>query len=318
MTTLTIHRPGRVHSARDEHLRLSHRHHHHGWWWKTLLAGLAIWILVIVVTAVTGNTNLVPTLILLGSFLVPFCVVLFVVERVQGNISTMQLILAFFVGGIFGVLGASLLEADLGQGNLGIYFFVGLIEEFVKGVILVIVGWRVVPKTAAQGALLGATVGAGFAAFESAGYAFNAAITTQGIDLFSLIQTEVTRAILAPFGHVLWTALLGAVIFGATSLGKHHRWSWWIPVAYVGAALLHGLWDSMTTIASTLAVLLTGNAVQDLEAGVLPTSTANAVDNLSAVFYLVGLAVVSAIGVIALWRVLRHYLHKQRALEARA
>jgi RsiW-degrading membrane proteinase PrsW (M82 family) len=313
MTTLTIHHPIPVRSARDEELRLSHRHHHHGWWWKTLLAGLALWIVTIVVTAVTGNTNLVPTLILLGSFLVPFCVVLFVVERVQGNVSTMQLILAFFVGGIFGVLGASLLEANLGQ-SLGIYVLVGLIEEFVKGVILVIIGWRVAPKTAAQGALLGATVGAGFAAFESAGYAFNAAITTQGIDLVSLIQTEVIRAILAPFGHVLWTALLGAVIFGATSLGKRHHWSWWIPVAYVGAALLHGLWDSMTTIASTLAILVTGNAVQDLANGFLPTSTANTIQTMSSVFYIAGLAITSAIGVIALWLVLRHYLHKQRAL----
>jgi RsiW-degrading membrane proteinase PrsW (M82 family) len=315
MTTLTFHHSARQHSARDERLRLSHRHHHHGWWWKTLLAGLALWIVTIVVTAVTANTNLVPTLILLGSFLVPFCVVLFVVERVQGNISTMQLVLAFFVGGIFGVLGASLLEANLGQ-SLGIYVLVGLIEEFVKGVILVVIGWRVAPKTAAQGALLGATVGAGFAAFESAGYAFNAAITSQGINLVSLVQTEVIRAILAPVGHVLWTALLGAVIFGATSLGKHHRWSWWIPVAYVGAALLHGLWDSMSAIATTLALLFTGSTVQDLEEGFLPASSANLAENVSMEFYVVGLAIASAIGVVVLWRVLRHYLVKQRALAA--
>jgi protease PrsW len=295
--------------------RLSSRHHHHGWWWKTLLAGLAVWIVTIVVTAVTGNSNLVPTLILIGSFLVPFCVVLFVIERVQGNISTLQLILAFFVGGIFGVLGASLLESNLQQ-NLALYFFVGLIEEFVKGVILVIVGWRVAPKTARQGALLGATVGAGFAAFESAGYAFNAAITSQGVNLVSLLQTEVVRALLAPVGHVLWTALLGAVIFGATSLGKHHRWSWWIPVAYLGAALLHALWDSMSTITSLLALLFTGNALQEIRNGFVQASTADAVENLSTVLYVVGLAITSAIGIFTLWRVLRHYLRKQRLRDA--
>ncbi|HEY2642338.1 MAG TPA: PrsW family glutamic-type intramembrane protease [Galbitalea sp.] len=313
MTTLSLHHASRTHAATDERLRLSHRHHHHGWWWKTLLAGLALWVAATVVTALTANTNLVPTVILLGSFLVPFCVVLFVVERVQGNISTMQLILAFFVGGIFGVLGASLLEANLGQ-SLAVFFLVGLIEEFVKGVILVIIGWRVAPKTAAQGALLGATVGAGFAAFESAGYAFNAAITTQGINLVSLIQTEVLRALLAPVGHVLWTALLGAVIFGATSLGKHHRWSWWIPVTYVAVALLHGLWDSMSTIASALAILFTGNAVVYVEDGVISASTANTVELLSNVFYVAGLAVIAAIGIIVLWRVLRHYFHKEWVL----
>jgi len=187
-----------------------HPHHHHGWWWKTLLTGLALWILTIVVTIVTGNTNLIPTLILLGSFLVPFCVVLFAIERVSGSVSSLQLVLAFFIGGIFGVLGASLLEVNLHQ-SYWLYLLVGLIEELVKGILLVIIGWRVVPKTATQGALLGATVGAGFAAFESAGYAFNAAITARGIDLVSLLQTEVLRAILAPVGHVLWTAVLGAV-----------------------------------------------------------------------------------------------------------
>lgn len=300
----------------EKHHWMSHPHHHHGWWWKTMLAGLALWIVTIFVTVLTNNANLVPTLILLGSFLVPFCVVLFVVERVRGNISMLQLILAFFVGGIFGVLGASLLEASLQQ-NIWTYGLVGLIEEFVKGVLLVIIGWRVVPKTAAQGALLGATIGAGFAAFESAGYAFNAAITAQGINLVSLLQTEVIRAILAPVGHVLWTALLGAVIFGAARLRDRYRWSWWIPVAYLGAALLHALWDSMSGLASLVALLVTGNALQQLtQDGVLLTSTANAVESLSTVLYIVGLAVASVVGVVALWRILRHYLRRQRAIEA--
>ncbi len=209
-----------------------HPHHHHGWWWKTLLAGFALWIVTIVVTAVTQNANLVPTLILLGSFLVPFCVVLFVIERVTGTISTLQLVLAFFIGGILGVLGASLLEADLQQSVLS-YGLVGLIEEFVKGLLLVIIGWRVRPKTAAQGALLGATVGAGFAAFESAGYAFNAAITSQGIDLFTLLQTEVIRALLAPVGHVLWTAIFGAVLFGVARARP-------VPMVVVDSARLPG------------------------------------------------------------------------------
>jgi RsiW-degrading membrane proteinase PrsW (M82 family) len=42
-----------------------------------------------------------------------------------------------------------------------------------------------VSKSAKQGALLGATIGAGFATFESAGYAFNDAITSHGIGTVS-------------------------------------------------------------------------------------------------------------------------------------
>jgi RsiW-degrading membrane proteinase PrsW (M82 family) len=291
-----------------------HPHHHHGWWWKTLLAGLALWIVTIVVTAFTGNTNLVPTLILLGSFLVPFCVVLFVIERVTGSISTLQLILAFFVGGIFGVLGASLLEFPLQQ-TFWIYGLVGLIEEFVKGLLLVIIGWRVVPKTAKQGALLGATIGAGFAAFESAGYAFTAAITTQGIDLYSLLQTEVVRAILAPVGHVLWTAVFGAVIFGCAHLRPRFRWSSWILLAYAGSALLHALWDSSSEVASFIALLLNGEAMQELQSGFLTASTEASIAALATVFYIVGLAVVSVAGIITLWLILRHFRRTQAQWE---
>ncbi|KTR37766.1 hypothetical protein NS263_15265 [Curtobacterium oceanosedimentum] len=285
-----------------------HPHHRHGWWWKTLLAGFLLWAATIVVTVVTSNTNLVPTIILLGSFLVPFTVVLFVIERVTGTVSTMQLVTAFFVGGILGVLGASLLEADLRQ-DAFVFVLVGFVEEFVKAVLLLVVGWRVRPKSARQGALLGATVGAGFAAFESAGYAFNAAITQRGIDLYSLLQTEVVRAVLSPVGHVLWTAIIGAVLFGAARGGVRFRWSWWIPGAYVVAAVLHGLWDSNGTLSTLLAFVLTGTPLSAAAAGTVPPGLAG----IATTLYVVGLAVVTAIGVLVLVAVLLHHRRAERA-----
>ncbi|GAC1486346.1 MAG: hypothetical protein NVS2B15_00610 [Pseudarthrobacter sp.] len=279
----------------------------HGWWWKALLAGFGLWMVTIIVTGVTLNSNLVPTLILLGSFLVPFSVVLFVVERVTGNLAPVQVFLAFFVGGVFGVLGASLLESDL-HASTWIYFRVGLIEEFVKTVILVIVGRHVTPKTAHQGALIGACVGAGFAAFESAGYAFNAALTTSGIDLGSLLQTEVMRSVLTPVGHVLWTALLGAVIFGAADqMSAKYRFTKGVLTAFLAVAVLHGLWDSMGGIAAILAVVFTGNAVPALEYGFLRPGTDAAVASLSSTFYFGGLIVVSVLGLIGLRLALRHH-----------
>ncbi|MGU3412041.1 PrsW family intramembrane metalloprotease [Microbacterium sp. M1A1_1b] len=287
---------------------VDHPHHRHGWWWKTLLVGFALWVVTIIVTVYTSNTNLVPTIILLGSFLVPFTVVLFVIERVTGTVSTMQLVTAFFVGGILGVLGASLLESNLRQGAL-VYLAVGLAEELVKGVLLVVVGWRVQPKTARQGALLGATVGAGFAAFESAGYAFNAAITTRGIDLASLLQTEVLRAILSPVGHVLWTAILGAVLFGVAHGRPRFRWTWAVPVTYVVVSVLHALYDSNSTISTVLAFVLTGTPLSAAQNGAVPSSVAGLVTTL----YLVGLAVVSAIGVAVLIGVQVHFRRRARA-----
>ena len=306
MTTATPAEPSHASTQATSIPRSHHRHHFHGWWWKTLLSGLLLWVLTVAVTAVTKNTNLIPTLILLGSFLVPFSVVMFVIERVTGSISTLQLILAFFVGGIFGVLGASLLEAGLAQ-SFWVYALVGLIEEFVKGVLLVVFGWRVVPKTAKQGALLGAAIGAGFAAFESAGYAFNAALSNQGIDLTSLLQTEILRAVLAPVGHVLWTAILGAVIFGSAHGRTHFRWSWWILLTYAGVALLHGLWDSSSEIANLVALEVSGAAAEESNGGYLLASTASTAQALATTFHIAGLAIVAAAGVLTLWLILRHF-----------
>lgn len=279
----------------------------HGWWWKALLSGFGLWIATIIVTGATLNSNLIPTLILLGSFLVPFSVVLFVVERLTGNLAPVQVFLAFFVGGIFGVLGASLLESDL-HASTWIYFRVGLIEEFVKTLILIVMGRRVRPKTASQGALLGACIGSGFAAFESAGYAFNAALTTNGIDLGSLLQTEVLRSVLTPVGHVLWTSLLGAVIFGAANQATaRYRFTRGVLASFLAVAVLHGLWDSMGGIAALLAVIFTGNAVPALDYGFLKPGTDAAVGSLSSIFYLGGLVIVSALGLTGLRLALRRH-----------
>ncbi|MEV5691883.1 hypothetical protein [Micromonospora globbae] len=40
-------------------------------WLRIFLGGLALWLATVVATYLTGNPNLVPTLVLLGSFLVP-------------------------------------------------------------------------------------------------------------------------------------------------------------------------------------------------------------------------------------------------------
>lgn len=288
----------------DAHYYPAARTHRHGWWWKALLVGLALWIATIFVTASTLNSNLIPTLILLGSFLVPFSVVLFAVERVTGNLAPIHVFLAFFAGGVVGVLAASLLEADL-HVTTWIYLRVGLIEEAVKALVLLVVGRSVVPKTARQGALLGASVGAGFAAFESAGYAFNAAVTAQGIDLASMLQTEAMRSILTPVCHVLWTALLGAVIFGATGRAAKYRLTGRVIGAFIAVVILHAVWDSMGGLAALIAVVVTGNAVPALQYGFLRPGTSAEVSSLSSVFYFAGIVIISAAGLAGLRLALR-------------
>jgi hypothetical protein len=73
-----------------------------------------------------------------------------------------------------------------------------------------------------------------------------------------------------------------------------------VVVAFIGVALLHGLWDSMGGISTLLAVLVTGNAVPALEYGFVRPDTAHAVSELTTVFYVGGLAVLSILGILAL------------------
>jgi len=175
--------------------------------------------------------------------------------------------------------------------------------------VFLVVGARVAEKTGLKGALLGATVGAGFAAFESAGYAFNASLTRLGqIDLNALLQTEAVRGLLTPVGHVLWTAILGAAIFGAASAAGKYRFTGGVLLAYLAVVALHAAWDSMGFISAYLAIKLTGGVHYELAYGqLLPVASDNA-STWSTVFYVLGLAVISVLGVLAL----RHWSRARR------
>src|SRR5687767_14930768 len=89
------------------------------------------------------------------------------------------------------------------------------------------------------GMVLGATVGLGFAAFESAGYAFNALFTTNGLSLLAVVETEVLRGILTPIGHGVWTAILGGALLAAASRRWRPRAIAFLLGWYLVIALLH-------------------------------------------------------------------------------
>jgi protease PrsW len=243
----------------------------HGWWsrrpWLHMfLGGLGLWVATVLVTFATHNANLVPTIILLGSFLVPVAFVTYAFARADQVVTAQRIFTAFVYGGVLGVLGASVLEAAfLRQPSGPAYVGVGLIEEAVKLAALWLVARRLPRYTMRDGIVLGATVGLGFAAFESAGYAFNALFTAGGPSLLNLVETEVLRGILAPIGHGLWTAILGGTLFAVAARRGRLRLSRAVLGSYLVVALLHGLWDASRGIAVWLTLLLTGTHVQWLE-----------------------------------------------------
>jgi protease PrsW len=239
-----------------------------GWWsrrpWlRMFFGGLVLWVAAVAVTFVTQNPHLVPTIILLGSFLVPVTFVAYAFARADQVVTAQRLLAAFVYGGVLGVLGASLLEAEfLRSPSGGPYLYVGLIEEAVKLAALWLLARRLPRYTMRDGIVLGAAVGFGFAAFESAGYAFNALFTAGGPSLLNLVETEVLRGILAPVGHGLWTAILGGTLFGVAARSGRLRLSRAVLGSYVLVALLHALWDASRGIAVWLTLVLTGTPVQ--------------------------------------------------------
>ncbi|MFD5086991.1 PrsW family intramembrane metalloprotease [Kitasatospora sp. NPDC058406] len=243
-------------------------------WPRIFLVGALLWIATVAVTFLTGNSNLVPTVVLLGSFLVPATVTVWAYERYAADLGADRIFACFGIGGVIGVLGASVLETYLLSPSVWMYVGVGLIEEAVKLGALIMVSRRLRVSGLRYGLVLGATVGAGFAAFESAGYAFNAVLSIQGLSLRNLVETEVLRGVLAPVGHILWTAILGGVLFRERRAGRF-RFTTPVALTYLGVALLHALWDSMSGIAVWLVAKTTAanwqRALFDL--GYIPAPT---------------------------------------------
>ncbi len=267
-------------------------------WPRILLGGLLLWIATVAVTFLTGNSNLVPTIVLLGSFLAPVTVATWAYERHAADLGADRILGCFGVGGIIGVLGASVLETYLLSPSVWMYLGVGLIEEAAKLAALVLVTRRLRVSGLRYGLVLGATVGAGFAAFESAGYAFNAVLTVDGLSLRSLVETEILRGVLAPVGHVLWTALLGGVLFRERRGGRF-RFTAPVLFTYLGVALLHALWDSTSGIAVWLVARTTAADWQRalFELGRLPGPTAEQV-HLYTLYDTAGLVLVALGGLL--------------------
>jgi protease PrsW len=232
-------------------------------WWAVFLIGLVMWAAAFAVARLTRNVILLPTIVLLGSFLVPVTAVIWYLDHDPSPaLSPRRILVAFIIAGTFGVLGASLLEYWLRTAGILGSLEVGLIEEAVKGAFIVVVALGIRPFHVRDGMVLGATVGFGFAALESSGYALASLFVVQGgqlyLSLTSVVVTELIRGVLAPFGHGMWSAILGGAIFAAAARHGRLRLSGTVLVAYLAVSVLHGAFDSINGVEGYVVVSLIG------------------------------------------------------------
>ena len=230
------------------------------WLWARVLVAFGIAFLLMALCVETfENGNAYPGVILFGSFMMPVAVMIFCFElNTPKNISFYNVLKIFLVGGAASLLVTCILYEIIEVGELDYAgaCLVSFIEETAKVVITAFFLYREKDaKYYVNGLLIGAAVGAGFGALESAGYAFRV-LLADGTD--RMMDVIWLRAYLAPGMHVAWAALTGYGIslalkggtFSATFLSKAAFWK----VAAI-ALVLHAVWDMPIELGGEIPVV---------------------------------------------------------------
>ncbi|MCI2172214.1 MAG: PrsW family intramembrane metalloprotease [Schleiferilactobacillus perolens] len=198
-----------------------------------------------------NNSLMIPGVILTGAFAVPISALVFFFEmNAYKNISFYETLKVFFIGSVLSLLVTMLLyqfvsfsaqEQYYGQFTWGDTISIGIAEELGKVLIVAYFVNKSNYSYILNGMLIGATIGAGFAAFETAGYIYNAGN--------QLLDVALLRAVTAVGGHVVWTAITGAALVGvkkdAPFTGKMLFRGDFLKF-FIAAVTLHAIWDKGT------------------------------------------------------------------------
>lgn len=224
------------------------------YWYQILLTGFILYLATTGTLVLTGNYNMFPTVVLIGNFLVPVSFVAFFYEKrnkakAHANMSSTSL--CFFYGGVLGTIAAAILEpVFIHTLTFNTSFVVGIIEEFTKMIGVVLIARRRKHNSQIDGIILGAAAGMGFAAFESTGYAFTAFMDSGG-SLSYTVYITLLRGVLSPVGHGTWTAILSSILFREAHSDRFNI-NLKVIGAYVFVVALHGLWDGLPMVISSI------------------------------------------------------------------
>ena len=195
-----------------------------------------------------NNSNFLPAMIMLAAFAVPVTILIFFYEiNIFRNIPFYKVMKYFILGGGLRLILAILFFSLDFNTDINTYFgalMVGLIEEVAKAAIVALFLFKSKKSNyILNGLLVGAAVGAGFAAFETAGYILRFGLSN-GLDM--MLHVIKLRGFLAPGGHVAWAAIEGAALMyvkGFDKLDKKHLNDKRFLLICLIPILLHGIWD---------------------------------------------------------------------------
>jgi len=218
-------------------------------WLQIFLSGLVLLYLVERTLLATQNLNVVPSVLLLGAFLVPVTFTTYLYERLpEWEVALSPLAICFVWGGALGVVVAGTLEYDLLR-SLGVLALlgVGLIEEGAKLIFPLIFYFLGRYRSEGTGILFGVSTAMGFAALETMGYGFVTLLQSQG-NLAALDEVLLVRGLMSPAGHAAWTGLVCAVLWRERLRAGRAVLNGKVIGAFATAVVLHVLWDTFNSL----------------------------------------------------------------------
>lgn len=219
------------------------------WLWSRIFLVSVVLAAIMWYLVYDGNILALPGFFFTAAFGIPLAVLVFFLEcNIGGRVSGWKAMGVFLIGGVLSILFTQLFNNTGVAENL--YGSIdaagaGPIEEPAKALVLLwFAGRSRRYPFILDGLLLGAAVGAGFAAFETAGYIFGA-LMEDGFEAMTAIA--ILRGALAPFMHIAWTAAIGAAMW--TSRGPKGSFAdaifaWRSLGALALSVGLHALWNA--------------------------------------------------------------------------
>jgi RsiW-degrading membrane proteinase PrsW (M82 family) len=203
----------------------------------------------------TRDLGFLPSIIFLGSFLVPVTFVAYLYERLPDwEVPLPPLAVCFLWGGVLGTVIAGTLEyRTFATLSFLLLAGAGLIEEAAKLIFPLIYYFLGRYRSEADGIILGVSAAMGFAAFETMGYSLVTFLQSRQ-DLATLEYVLLLRGLASPTGHAAWTGLVCAVLFRERLRAGSAVLSWRIVGAFVTAVLLHALWNIFNSLSGSAMV----------------------------------------------------------------
>lgn len=233
-------------------------------WPVAMGIGLALWAGSVILGMLTRDLVLVAPVVIIGSCVVPVTCTMAAFERRRRDgahaVTVPMLVAAFVPGGVSALLLSIMIDVWFVRWPPGLLLpVVAVAETSAQLAIIAVLARKIRPYRTRDGLVLGAAVGFGFAAFETAGLAITTMVRP-GASTSALLENIALRGVLAPFGHGLWAALVGGALFTAARHGRLR-----VSPALVGVFFtvvgLHLLWDLAPNLAATVVAGTTGSPV---------------------------------------------------------